>query len=141
MKILDIEPLIILDVYEKEIRSILELAVPAWHSGITLKQSRDIERVQKVAVKIILSNPLTGRCEMPYDMALVILNIEPLYIRREKLCRKFAKKTLNSRHSEMFHLNLSEHNTRNKAKFREYKSNTLRCHNSPINYLTRIPNS
>ena len=48
MKILDIEPLIILDVYEKEIRSILELAVPAWHSGITLKQSRDIERVQKV---------------------------------------------------------------------------------------------
>ena len=43
MKILDIEPYIILDVYVKEIRSVLELAVPAWHSGLTKKQSIDIE--------------------------------------------------------------------------------------------------
>ena len=54
MKVLDVEPLSILDVYLKEIRSILELAVPAWHSGLTVKQAEDIERVQKVALKIIL---------------------------------------------------------------------------------------
>ena len=141
MKILDIEPLLILDVYLKEIRSVLELAVPAWHSGITVKQSNDIERVQKVAVKIILSNHLTGRCDMPYDMALVILNLEPLSVRREKLCEKFAKETLKSRHSDIFKLNPSDYNTRNKLKYKEYKSNTIRCHNSPINYLTRILNS
>ena len=138
---LDIEPLTILDVYEKEIRSILELAVPAWHSGITLKQSLDIERVQKVAVNIILSNPVTGRCDMSYDMALVILNLEPLYVRREKLCEKFAKKTIKSRHSDIFQQNQSEYNTRNKFRFTENKSNTSRCYNSPINYLTRILNS
>ena len=45
MKVLDIEPLVMLEVYMKEIRSVLELAVPAWHSGLTLKQTADIERV------------------------------------------------------------------------------------------------
>ena len=38
LKQLDIEPLYILEVYLKEIRSILELAVPAWHSGLTNNQ-------------------------------------------------------------------------------------------------------
>ena len=37
MKVLDVDPNIILDVYCKEIRSVLELAVPAWHSGLTKK--------------------------------------------------------------------------------------------------------
>ena len=64
LKVLDVEPLVILDVYLKEIRSILELAVPAWHSGLTQKQEADIERVQRVAVNVILSDCLTGRCEM-----------------------------------------------------------------------------
>jgi hypothetical protein len=50
MKALNIEPLLILDVYLKEIRSVLELAVPAWHSGLTVRQSSDIERVQKIAL-------------------------------------------------------------------------------------------
>ena len=49
MKVLDIEPLVILDVYTKEIRSLLELAVPAWNSGLTQKQVADIERVLRVA--------------------------------------------------------------------------------------------
>ena len=42
------------DVYTKEIRSILEMAVPVWHSGLTNKQTADIESIQKVAMQIIL---------------------------------------------------------------------------------------
>ena len=42
LKLMEIEPLKILDVYKKEIRSVLELAVPAWHSGLTLRQAADI---------------------------------------------------------------------------------------------------
>ena len=38
------------DTYINEIRSILELAVQVWHSGLTVKQSRDTERVQKVGM-------------------------------------------------------------------------------------------
>ena len=85
MKILNIDSYTICDVYVKEIRSLLELAVPAWHSGLTQKQSVDIERVQKVAVKVILSDCNTGKSDFTYDMALVVLNLEPLYYRREKL--------------------------------------------------------
>ena len=64
LKLMEIEPLKILDVYKKEIRSVLELAVPAWHSGLTLRQAADIERVQRVAVYIILSDSHTGRSEL-----------------------------------------------------------------------------
>ena len=141
MKVLDIEPYVILDVYQKEIRSVLELAVPAWHSGLTQKQSSDIERVQRVAVSIILSDCNTGVSEYSYDMALVILNIEPLDVRREKLCKTFVKKTLKSRHSDMFSDNKNPHDTRNKPDYLQPHCNTKRFYNSPLNYLTRLLNS
>ena len=134
------EPLTILDVYRKEIRSVLELAVPAWHSGLTQKLSADIERVQKVAVNIILSDHHTGLSEFSYDMALVVLDLEPLSVRRERLCHTFAKKTIESRHSDMFQRNRSDHFTRNRVEYIEYKSSTKRCYNSPLNYLTRLLN-
>ena len=85
MKNINIDPLLILDAYEKEIRSVLELAVPAWHSGLTVSQSEDIERVQKVAVYIILSDFETGTSQFSYNMALVNLNIEHLSTRRETM--------------------------------------------------------
>ena len=124
MKLLDVDPYIICDVYEKEIRPLLELAVPAWHSGLTIKQSEDIERVQKVAVQVILSNCTTGKSDFSYDMGLVVLSLEPLYVRRDRLCLSFATKTLKSRHKNIFVINESEHCTRRKPKFRETKCNT-----------------
>ena len=140
MKVLDVDPYIILDVYMKEIRSLLELAVPAWHSGLTVKQAGDIERVQRVAVHIILSDSITGKCDFDYAMALVVLAIDPLKERRDKLCLSFANKTLKSRHTDMFHLNGSDHYTRNKTKYHETKTNTTRFYKSPLNYLTRLLN-
>ena len=141
MKVLDIEPYIMLDVYTKEIRSVLELAVPAWHSGLTLKQTSDIERVQRVAVSIILSDSITGKCDFSYNMALVTLDLEPLEERRSKLCQTFAKKTLKSRHADIFEVNPNQHFTRNKPNFFEMRCNTKRYYNSPINFLTRMLNS
>ena len=38
MKLLNLDEDILLDTYTKEIRSILELAVPVWHSGLTAKE-------------------------------------------------------------------------------------------------------
>ena len=116
MKALDIEPLIILDIYVKEIRAVLELAVPAWNSGLTKKQIDEIERVQRVAIHIILSDSKTGKCEFSYNMGLVILDLEPLHIRREKLCRAFAKKTLKTKHSDIFTKNKNQHYTRHKQE-------------------------
>ena len=139
MKLLDVEPLVMLDVYLKEIRSLLELAVTAWHSGLTQKQSADIERVQRVALNIILSDKF-GFSDICYDQALVILELEPLAVRREELCINFARKALRSRHKDMFHTLSSQPNTRNKPAVYEAPSNTRRCFNSPLNYLTRLIN-
>ena len=141
MKVLDVDPHILLDVYIQETRSVLELAVPAWHSGFTKKQAASIERVQRVAVSIILSDSVTGQCDFSYDMALVMLEIEPLKDRREKLCKNFANKTLKSRHADIFTPNPKNHYTRSKPGFQIKKCNSKRCYNSPLNYLTRMLNS
>ena len=36
----------LVDAYKKEVRSLLELAVPVWNSGLTKNQCVQIERVQ-----------------------------------------------------------------------------------------------
>ena len=128
------------DVYIKQVRSVLELAVPAWHSGLTKKQTAEIERVQRVACNIILSDSKTGFSEFSYDMSLVVLGLEPLEVRERKLCETFARKSLKSRHSVMFSKNSHYYDTRNKESFFTQISRTRRCYNSPLNYLTRILN-
>ena len=80
LRTLGVSPSFILDVYIKEIRSVLELAVPAWHSGLTRKQSVLIERVQKV--RIIL-----GDFSIGYRAALSTLGLESLETRRVKFAK------------------------------------------------------
>ena len=46
----------ILDVYIKEIRSILEYSVPLWNGGITQKESQQIENVQKLVMRFLLKD-------------------------------------------------------------------------------------
>ena len=107
--------------------------------GLTVKQAADIERVQRVAVHIILSDCNTGKCDFSYDMALVTLDLEPLCLRRENLCLAFAKKTFKSIYSDMF-IDSHIHNTRNKSRFHENKANKKRFFNSHLHYLTRLLN-
>ena len=38
-----------LDVYEKQVRSILEMAVPVWNANLTQGEEKQLERVQKTA--------------------------------------------------------------------------------------------
>ena len=133
MKKLGLEEDIILDVYIKEIRSILEMAVPVWHSGLTVKQTRDIERVQKNALFIILAENYHD-----YDVACAILSVEPLFTRRESLCMKFAVKDL-KKESTLF--TKSEVNIRNKKPVIEPNCNTKRFRQSSIPYLSRLLNS
>ena len=85
--------------------------MPSWHSDLKLAKIVDIERIQRIALNIILSDFKTKRFEFSYDMSLVILDIEPLSVRRDTLCLTFAKKT---------------------AK---------RCFYSSMNYLTRLLNA
>ena len=79
------------DFYIKEIRSIVELAVPVWHPGLTGKQTNEIERIQKLAMRIILQDNYTN-----YQNACNIFMTQTLKLRREKLCLNFARKNIKS---------------------------------------------
>ena len=107
MKNMDLEAAYMFDTYIKEIRSVLELAVPAWHSGLTQKQSEDIERIQKTAFKIIL-----GDSYYSYEIACTILESETLKSRREKLCLKFTRKDVKSEKKTLFNVVKNPSNTR-----------------------------
>ena len=79
----------LLDIYDKQVRAVLELAVPVWQPALTIYESKQIERVQRSAFYIIL-----GRDYESYDKALAFLGRETLEARRVHLCQKFAKKTI-----------------------------------------------
>jgi hypothetical protein len=79
----------LLDVYIKQVRSVLELAVPVWQSSITVQERCDIERVQRAALNIIL-----GYRYSTYKEALQWFNIDSLEDRRVQLCSKFAHKAV-----------------------------------------------
>ena len=131
-----------LDVYIKEIRSVLELAAPAWHSGLTQAQSASIERVQKIALSIVLSDPVAGKCFTSYSKNLQSLHLDSLSDRRTKLSLKFAKKSLKNDRQEFFKLKANPFNTRQKSgPFVERSAHSLRCFNSPVFYMTRLLNA
>ena len=98
MKILRIDPDIITDFYFKEIRSICEMACQVFHSGLTKNQSRDIESIQKRALKLILGDLYSG-----YEEACTLMSAEPLSDRRDSLCLTFVKRAVRGgRHKDIF---------------------------------------
>ena len=66
----------LVDVYVKQIRSILEFAVPVWHPSLTNEDRMKIERVQKSAFCIIM-----GQEYRSYRAALKHLRLETLFAR------------------------------------------------------------
>ena len=133
---LGLDKLTMYDVYTKEVRSILELAVPVWHSGLTKHQSMEIERIQKISFKIIL-----GTNYISYKQACKHLAAQTLEERREKLCLKFARKNLKSENC-MFTKIGANVNTRQRTKLvKEYKCRTGRFQRSSMPYLAKLLNS
>ena len=98
------------------IRSILDQSAVVWHSSLTKKNTNDLERVQKVAVRIIL-----GKFYKNYTDGISKLNMEKLEKRRENICLKFAKNCLmNSKVKNLFpkRINLHMMNKRKKTTFK-----------------------
>ena len=102
----------LLEVYTKQIRCVLELAVPAWQSSISQAEKTTIERVQKCAAHIIL-----GDLYESYRDALKTLNLDSLETRRQKLTLKFALKAeKNNKFKTWFKLASKTLNTRPKLQ-------------------------
>ena len=135
MKRFNLDIFKIFDVYTKEVRSILKLAVPVWHSSLTKSESRQIENVQKASFKIIL-----GESYISYEVACTILGAEPLDLRRAQLCLKFAKKDV-KKTDTLFQK--PERTTKTRSKEMpvvEPKCRTSRYQKSSIPYLSRLLN-
>ena len=135
MKNMELDVFQLFDVYIKEVRSILEMAVPVWHSSLTKKQTADIERIQKVAFRLILESQYRS-----YQSACDKFKTETLHNRRIKLCLKYARKNLKSDHS-FFDAVDSKVDTRQKSKIgNEYKCNSNRFSKSSIQYMAKLLN-
>ena len=65
-----------IDIYEKQVRSVLEFGVPVWNSNLKQQEVSDVERVQKSFLHIELDSDYTN-----YGIALKIANLESLEAR------------------------------------------------------------
>ena len=126
---------ILLDIYQKQIRSVLEYAVPAWATSLTEEDCHLLERIQKCALSIIYG-------PIPYNTALSKSKLSSLKQRRLELISKFALKS--SKHeifSDWFLKRSHTINTRNRNLYETVPGRCNRWLNSPIPTFTRILNN
>ena len=132
------------DVYIKQVRSVMELAVSVWQPALTNQEVQQIERVQKCAMAIILGNKYIN-----YEKATEELCLENLSDRRLKLSQNFAKKAAKSPKFQNWFNEIP--NRDNMTSTRSYKNKSLprfkpipprtnRYKKSPLPYLTDILN-
>ena len=125
-------------IYISQVRSKLEQSAVVWHSSLTQKCKRKLERVQKSALRVIMGPRYTN-----YSDALLKLNLQTLDERRQLLCIKFAKKCLIvDKFKKMFPLNVKSHKMekRNHERYKVNKSFTERHRVSAIPYMQRLLN-
>ena len=75
-------------IYTLYVRSMLEFNCCVWNFNLTKAEENEIERVQKVACKIILQDEYSS-----YENALETLKLDNLKDRRNKLSLNFVKKS------------------------------------------------
>ena len=121
-----------------KIRSVLESNAPVFHSMLTQESSSDIERVQKIALRVILDDDYVD-----YQTACTTLEVDSLENRRKKLCLNFALKCLNSeKFKDMFKFNTvaEDYKIRVPDKFDVPFAKSSRYKKSPKVYLTNLLN-
>ena len=126
-------------VYIAYIRSLLEQSSNVWHSSLSVENETDLEKIQKVALKIILKEKYHS-----YQNALNHLELDTLKDRREQLCLSFAKKCLKNRKMKhLFQPNMKSHemNTRDHEHFHVLHANTERLKHGPIIYMQNLLNN
>ena len=129
LKQLGAETNVLLLIYYRHVRSILEFAVPVWNGGISKNEVRKIEAVQRVAMCVIFGK------DTSYKEKCKKYKIKKLSRRRKKLCLNFAKKALMH---EKFQNWFKENEA--KTKFLDTVYRRKRLLKSPIPYLTSLLN-
>ena len=132
------DPEFALEVYFKEIRSILEYGSILFHHALTLELSGKLEGIQRLVLRLLTTSM---NLNMSYMESCILFCVEPLILRRETLCERFVKRIpKNEVHANLFMKRDINVNLHNKRKYQEYKSNHVRHFNSPLVALTRLAN-
>ena len=138
MMSLKLEYQIILDIYLKEIRPILEYGAVVFHSGLTKALSNDIENIQRNILKIL--SKYTNQ-QFSYTEACIFFQVDFLFSRRSDLCFSFVERYLKEHGEGTLFTRRNKRKLRGNSKvFTEPKYKSQRFFNSPVNYLTRIAN-
>ena len=120
-------------------RSILEQSYVVWHSSLTEENSTDLESVQKAAVRIILEGKYQN-----YQEALIKIDLDTLFNRREDLSKKNAVKCFKSENDKtknMFPIrNQQNKKTRKKEPYLVNFAYNKRLKDSAIPYMQRLLN-
>ena len=126
----------LIEIYILYIRSVLESSAVVWNSSLTKGQELELERVQKVALRIIFKDQYES-----YESALLKSSLLTLKERRDALSLSFAQKCLKSeRTSYLFPLNSAPYYTRNGEKFFVTKAKSSRLAKSAIPHMQRLLN-
>ena len=127
----------LIDIYIKQVRSVLEFAAVVWNAGLTKDNIRQIERVQKSAFAVIL-----GTEYLSYRDACQNLSMVTLCERRKVLSAKFALKTSKHPiHQQWFEAENQASITRSKKpKYKQVQARTSRLLKSAIPLLTDLLN-
>ena len=128
----------LIHIYKSQVRGNLEYCSTVWHSGLSESDTKDIERVQKAAVRIFMGNKYQG-----YEQALKLLKLDSLKERRLKMALTFAKRSLKlDNFSKLFPLSESDHlmSMRNPEKYVVNISKTERHKRSAVPFLQRLLN-
>ena len=126
--------------YTSVIRSTLEYCAHIWHGNLTNEQTRDIQRIKKQALRIMLP-------ELSYEEALVKCNLKTLEGRRQEMCINLIKLLLDPGHKlhELLPPKVCEIRNRetrlNGDKFYNFNCRTERFKNSAIVYGVEQYNS
>ena len=127
----------LIQIYILYIRSVVEQYAVVWHSSITKGEKNDLERTQKVALKIIFGNSYTT-----YSDVLEWAGLDTLAARRTKLCLNFATKcTKNEKTRSMFPVNQTKIDTRNHEHYIVTNARTERLARSAIPFMQRLLNA
>jgi hypothetical protein len=123
-------------IYCMYIRSMLEYNSNVWFSSITQEEKNNLERVQRIACKIILKENYTY-----YEEALDKLNLQNLNDRRSILASRFALKcTQHERFKDLFPTTNMDLNLRSKKKFQVKAATTQKLYKSTIPAMQRLLN-
>ena len=116
----------LINIYVLYIRSRLEQLAVVWHCSLTLCEEKDLERVQKVALLLIL-----GDDYVQARLVTLVTSIQTLSERRTQLCLKIYKNSVkNGSLNDLFQPHTGSHQEKFHVTFT--KTDRLKCSAIPF---------